>query len=87
MKLLLDEDVPVQVVEPLRRLLREDQVDHVQGLGLEVEGSSQCRVDAVQLFVGESAVGFAEGAPIDTNEVPPDIEPAVRHADCDGYGE
>ncbi|MGH3930888.1 MAG: Imm1 family immunity protein [Pseudonocardiaceae bacterium] len=27
MKLLLDEDVPVQLVEPLRRLLREHQVD------------------------------------------------------------
>ncbi|MGH3889371.1 MAG: DUF5615 family PIN-like protein [Pseudonocardiaceae bacterium] len=33
MKLLLDEDVPVQLVEPLRRLLREHQVDHVQDLG------------------------------------------------------
>jgi hypothetical protein len=33
MKLLLDEDAPVQLVEPLRRLLREHQVDHVQDLG------------------------------------------------------
>jgi PIN like domain len=33
MKLLLDEDVPVQLIEPLRRLLREHQVDHVQDLG------------------------------------------------------
>ena len=33
MKLLLDEDVPVQLVEPLRRLLREHQVDHVQDRG------------------------------------------------------
>jgi len=33
MKLLLDEDVPVQLAEPLRRLLREHQVDHVQDLG------------------------------------------------------
>ncbi|MGH3765020.1 MAG: DUF5615 family PIN-like protein [Pseudonocardiaceae bacterium] len=33
MKLLLDEDVPVQLVEPLRRLLHEHQVDHVQDLG------------------------------------------------------
>ncbi|MGH3799529.1 MAG: DUF5615 family PIN-like protein [Pseudonocardiaceae bacterium] len=33
MKLLLDEDVPVQLVEPLRRLLRQHQVDHVQDLG------------------------------------------------------
>lgn len=33
MRLLLDEDVPVQLVEPLRRLLREHQVDHVQDLG------------------------------------------------------
>ncbi|HEY2764187.1 MAG TPA: DUF5615 family PIN-like protein [Pseudonocardiaceae bacterium] len=33
MKLLLDEDVPVQLVEPLRHLLREHQVDHVQALG------------------------------------------------------
>lgn len=33
MKLLLDENVPVQLVEPLRRLLREHQVDHVQHLG------------------------------------------------------
>lgn len=33
MKLLLDEDVPIQLLEPLRRLLREHQVDHVQDLG------------------------------------------------------
>lgn len=33
MKFLLDEDVPVQLVEPLRRLLREHRVDHVQNLG------------------------------------------------------
>jgi hypothetical protein len=33
MKLLLDEDVPLQLLEPLRRLLRGHQVDHVQGLG------------------------------------------------------
>ncbi|MDQ4021228.1 MAG: DUF5615 family PIN-like protein [Actinomycetota bacterium] len=33
MKLLLDEDVPVQLVEPLRHLLRGHQVDHVQALG------------------------------------------------------
>lgn len=33
MKLLLDEDVPVQLVEPLRRLLHEHHVDHVQDLG------------------------------------------------------
>jgi hypothetical protein len=33
MKLLLDEDVPVQLVEPLRRLLREHRVDQVQDLG------------------------------------------------------
>ena len=32
-KLLLDEDVPVQLLEPLRRLLPGHQVDHVQGLG------------------------------------------------------
>jgi hypothetical protein len=33
MKLLLDEDVPLQLLEPLRRLLLEHQVDHVQELG------------------------------------------------------
>lgn len=33
MKLLLDEDVPVQLVEPLRHLLRGHQVDHVQAIG------------------------------------------------------
>lgn len=33
MKLLLDEDVSLQLVEPLRRLLRGHQVDHVQDLG------------------------------------------------------
>ena len=32
-RLLLDEDVPVQLLEPLRRLLPGHQVDHVQGLG------------------------------------------------------
>lgn len=33
MKLLLDEDVPVQLVEPLRHLLRDHTVDHVENLG------------------------------------------------------
>ncbi|WP_414635887.1 DUF5615 family PIN-like protein [Actinophytocola sp.] len=33
MRLLLDEDVPIQLVESLRRLLPEHQVDHVQALG------------------------------------------------------
>lgn len=33
MKLLLDEDVPVQLLEPLRHLLRGHQVDHVEGIG------------------------------------------------------
>lgn len=33
MRLLLDEDVPVQLLEPLRHLLREHVVDHVQYLG------------------------------------------------------
>jgi hypothetical protein len=32
MRVLLDEDVPVQLVDPLRRLLPEHQIDHVQGL-------------------------------------------------------
>jgi len=32
-RLLLDEDVPVQLLEPLRRLLPGHKVDHVQGLG------------------------------------------------------
>jgi PIN like domain len=32
-KLLLDEDVPKQLLEPLRRLLVEHQVDHVDDLG------------------------------------------------------
>jgi hypothetical protein len=33
MRLLLDEDVPLQLLEPLRRLLPEHGVDHVQDLG------------------------------------------------------
>lgn len=33
MKLLLDEDVPLQLLEPLRRLLPEHGVDHVETLG------------------------------------------------------
>lgn len=33
MRLLLDEDVPVQLLEPLRRLLPRHQVDHTEGLG------------------------------------------------------
>lgn len=33
MRLLLDEDVPVQLVEPLRHLLRDHAVDHVEQLG------------------------------------------------------
>lgn len=37
MKLLLDEDVPVQLVEPLRRLLRGHQVDHVRRSWVEGE--------------------------------------------------
>jgi len=32
-RLLLDEDVPVQLLGPLRHLLREHVVDHVQYLG------------------------------------------------------
>lgn len=33
MRLLLDEDVPVQLIEPLQRLLAGHRVDHVQQLG------------------------------------------------------
>lgn len=33
MRLLLDEDVPVQLVEPLRRLLPQHRVDHAEQLG------------------------------------------------------
>ena len=33
MKLLLDEDVPLQLREPLRRLLPGHDVDHVEGIG------------------------------------------------------
>ena len=33
MKLLLDEDVPIQLCEPLRRLLPGHDVDHVEGIG------------------------------------------------------
>lgn len=33
MRLLLDEDVPIQLLEPLRRLLPEHYVDHVESLG------------------------------------------------------
>ena len=33
MRLLLDEDVPVQFLEPLRRLLTGHVVDHTEGLG------------------------------------------------------
>jgi len=33
MRLLLDEDVPVQLVEPLRRLLPGHQIDHTEQLG------------------------------------------------------
>ena len=43
MKLLLDEDVPVQLVEPLRRLLREHQVHHVQDLGWKGSGMHYIR--------------------------------------------
>jgi len=32
-KLLLDEDVPVQLLEPIRHLLPGHQVDHVEGIG------------------------------------------------------
>lgn len=33
MRLLLDEDVPIQLLEPLRRLLPDHQVDHADRLG------------------------------------------------------
>jgi len=33
MRLLLDEDVPVQLVEPLRRMLPGHRVDHTAELG------------------------------------------------------
>ena len=33
MRLLLDEDVPLQLLEPLRRLLRGHEIDHTEGLG------------------------------------------------------
>jgi PIN like domain len=33
MRLLLDEDVPIQLLEPLRHLLPEHRVDHVDGIG------------------------------------------------------
>lgn len=33
MKLLLDEDVPKQLLEPLRHLLPNHEVDHVDDLG------------------------------------------------------
>lgn len=33
MRLLLDEDVPVQLLEPLRHLLPGHLVDHVQAIG------------------------------------------------------
>ena len=33
MRFLLDEDVPVQLLEPLRRLMPEHSIDHVETLG------------------------------------------------------
>lgn len=33
MRLLLDEDVPIQLLEPLRRLLPGHQIDHTERLG------------------------------------------------------
>jgi hypothetical protein len=33
MRLLLDEDVPIQLLEPLRHLLPGHRVDHVEGIG------------------------------------------------------
>jgi hypothetical protein len=33
MRLLLDEDVPLQLVDPIRHLLREHTVDHVEEVG------------------------------------------------------
>lgn len=33
MRLLLDEDVPIQLLEPLRHLLPEHRLDHVDGIG------------------------------------------------------
>jgi hypothetical protein len=33
MRLLLDEDVPIQLLEPLQRLLPGHRVEHVDGIG------------------------------------------------------
>ncbi|MGH3856318.1 MAG: hypothetical protein ACRDR6_23075 [Pseudonocardiaceae bacterium] len=46
MMFLLDEDVPVQLVEPLRRLLREHQVENVQDLGWKGKKDSFLLPDA-----------------------------------------
>lgn len=46
MRLLLDEDVPLQLVEPLRHLLRDHEVDHVQSLGWKGKKDSFLLADA-----------------------------------------
>jgi hypothetical protein len=47
-KLLLDEDVPVQLLEPLRRLLPGHQVDHVEPLGWKGKKDRFLLPDAAQ---------------------------------------
>lgn len=48
MRLLLDEDVPVQLVEPLRRMLPGHQVDHTAELGWKGKKDSFLLPDAAK---------------------------------------
>ena len=68
MKLLLDEDVPVQLVEPLRRLLRGHQVDHVQSLGWK--GKKDCFLLPDASRKGYDALITNDSAQLDSAEAP-----------------
>jgi predicted nuclease of predicted toxin-antitoxin system len=48
MRLLLDEDVPVQLLDPLKHLLKGHDVDHVQDLGWKGKKDRHMLLDARQ---------------------------------------
>jgi len=48
MRILLDEDVPLQLLEPLRHLLVSHDVDHVDGLRWKGKKDRSLLLDAAQ---------------------------------------
>ena len=66
MWVLLDEDVPVQLLEPLRRLLPEHRVDHVEAIGWKGKKDRYLLPDAAQR--GYNALLTNDSAQLDSAE-------------------